>query len=87
MAKTMTIQEKRERMEKELERLSAFEDIIIELERRLNWDFCNIKIDDEGNSVMNDDGEYEFIEPSEDDWNYKRFKAFKDAVEEIKELV
>ena len=87
MAKAMTIQEKRERMEKELDRLTAFERIIEKLEGMLNYDYCDIKRDADGNLVENDDGEWVFVEPNEDAWNYKQFKAFKDAVEEIKELV
>lgn len=87
MAKAMTISERRERIEKELDRLTAFEGIIKELERKLNWDYCNIKTDENGNCIEDENGEYVFVEPDEDAWNYKQFRAFKDAVEEIKELV
>lgn len=79
MAKAMTIQEKRERMEKELDRLTAFERIIEKLEDMLKWEYCDVKKDE--------NGEWVFVEPDEDAWNYKQFRAFKDAVEEIKELV
>ena len=39
MAKVMTIQEKREEMEKALKRLEAFESVINKLERDMKWEF------------------------------------------------
>ena len=44
MAKVKTIQEKRAEMERELERLTAFETIINKLERDMKWDFCSIRV-------------------------------------------
>ena len=88
MAKGKTIQEKREEMEKALKRLEAFESIIAKLERDMKWDFCSIRVDDEGNNVRDEENDdWVFDPPKPDDWGYERYIAYKSAVDEIKGLV
>lgn len=88
MAKVKTIQEKREEMERQLERLTAFETIINKLERDMKWDFCSIRTDDEGNNVKDPEtDDWVFDPPKPDDWGYERYIAYKSALDEIKALV
>lgn len=87
MAKVKTIQELRKEMERKLERLGAFETIIIKLEDHMKWEFATIKHDENGNAVTDEDGDYVWIYPTEDDWNYERYIAFKSAVDEVRALV
>ena len=88
MAKVKTIQEKRAEMEAALERLTAFEIIINKLEGVLNWEYCTIAHDDEGNAIEDPEtGEWVYKAPDEDAWNYSKYKAFKEALDEIKALV
>lgn len=87
MAKAKTIQEKRKEMELALERLGAFETIIVKLEDHIKWEFGIIKHDENGNAVTDEDGDYVYTYPTKDDWNYERYIAFKSAVEEVKALV
>ena len=87
MAKVKTIQEKREEMERQLKRLSAFETAINKLEHDLHWDYCEVKTDDEGNLVRDENDEYIFIEPAPESWRYEDYKSFKAVIDEIKALV
>lgn len=87
MAKVKTIQEKKEQMVFELARLNAFEKILNTLENTLHWDYCNIKCDDEGDSIKDDEGNYIFEEPCKDSYYYSEYMAFKSAVDEIKGLI
>lgn len=87
MAKTMTIKEKREAMERQLDRLNAFETILEELERNMKYEFMVIQTSEDGELMKDEDGEYIYIEPTEESYYFKRFTAYKSAVEEIKALV
>ena len=88
MAKAKTIQEKRAEMERELERLTAFETIINKLECDMKWDFCSIRVDEDGNNVRDEANvDWVFDPPKPDDWGYERYIAYKSALDEIKALV
>lgn len=87
MAKAKTIQEKRKEMERQLERLGAFETIINKLEDQIKWEFGIIKHDENGNAVLDESGDYVYTYPTSDDWNFERYKAFVSAVDEVKALV
>lgn len=87
MAKVKTIQEKREEMERALERLGAFETVIAKLDDHVKWEFGIIKHDENGNAILDENGDYTYTYPTKDDWNYKRYKAFVSVVDEIKALV
>lgn len=87
MARVKTIQEKREEMERQLKRLSAFEIAINKLEHDLHWDYCEVKTDDEGNLVRDENDEYIFIEPAPESWRYEGYESFKAVIDEIKALV
>lgn len=87
MAKVKTIQELRKEMERKLERLGAFETILIKLDDHMKWEFGIIKHDENGNAVTDEGGDYVFEYPTEDAWNYERYIAFKSAVDEVKALV
>ncbi len=88
MAKAMTIQQKREQVERELERLTAFESIIDKLEQDMRWTFCTIRTDENGDNVKDPEtNDLIFDPPKPDDWGYERYIAYKAAVDEIKALV
>ena len=87
MAKTMTIREKKERVEQELKRLNAFEMVIEKLEGTMNWTYCDIKCDDDGNAIITDEGKHVFIAPSKDDWRREGYEAYASVLEEIKAIV
>lgn len=87
MAKAKTIQEKRAEMERQLERLGAFETILVKLDDHVKWEFGIIKQDENGNAVVDESGDYVYTYPTKDDWNYERYIAFKSAVDEVKALV
>lgn len=87
MAKVKTIQEKRKEMELALERLGAFETILVKLDEHIKWEFGIIKHDENGNAVVDESGDYVYTYPAKDDWNFERYKAFVSAVDEIKALV
>lgn len=87
MAKTMTIAEKREHMERELKRLTAFETIIDKLERSMMFEYGVPRDDGNGNFVKDEYGDLIYDEPTEDNYYYDKFLALKSAVEEIKALV
>lgn len=87
MAKVKTIQEKRIEMERQLERLGAFETILGKLEDHIKWEFGIIKRDENGDSLVDESGDYIYVYPTKDDWNYERYKVFVSAVDEVKALV
>lgn len=83
-----TIAEKRAEMERELERLGAFATILAKLEDHISYEFGIIQHDEDGNIIEDaETGEWVYDFPKEGDWNYERYVAFKDAVDEIKALV
>lgn len=82
-----TIAERRAEMERELERLGAFEIILNKLESHIGYEFGIIQHDEDGNIIEDENGNWVYTYPKEDDWNYAKYIAFKDAVDEIKALV
>ena len=86
-ATVKTIAERRAEMEKAFERLGAFEKILNKCDDIIDYEFGIIQHDADGNIIEGENGNWVYGYPEEGDWNYTKYIAFKDAVEEIKALV
>ena len=84
--KYQNIEERIEALRKEEARLQAFQQIINDAINNLRWCYMEIMRDEDGNEVLDDNGDRIWIEPDEDSCYYEDFIARRDAITEIEQL-
>ena len=70
---------KAERMREELQRMEYLEQIYSCIQSQMQWDVMTASDKDE-------DGNYIYTAPSEDDWSYEKYKVWQEVMGAIEKL-
>ena len=76
-----------EAKQREIAELGVFETVLERLQQDIVFT-CEIKTDEEGHWMTDEDGNYIIErEPQKDDWNYDRYTALKSVYDKIEKLI
>ena len=87
MKKTKTISEMKQELAKQKNRLEAFEIVMDKLEETIKWNCMNIKRDENGDAVYDEDGECVFEAPEEGAYKYEEYIALLGVRDEIMAII
>ena len=82
----MTITARINELREKANRLENIEDVFRTLEMNMIWNM-NIKKDEDGNELKDENNEYIYIEPDRDAWQYDRYFAYKWALDVLTKAV
>lgn len=83
MKKTKSISEMKQELAKQKTRLEAFEIVMDKLDETIKWNCMNIKHDENGDTVYDEDGECVFEAPQEGEYKYEEYIALTGVRDEI----
>ena len=84
---TMTIAERKADLDRQRERLDAFDSIMGKIEDLIKWECMEVKHDDNGEAMHDENGDYIYEAPQEGEWRYDRYRALTSARDEIMNII
>lgn len=87
MKKNMSISEMKQELARQKTRLEAFETIMYKLDETIKWNCMNIKRDEDGEAIHDEDGEYIFEAPQEGEYKYEEYIAMMGVRDEIMAII
>lgn len=87
MKKTKSISEMKQELARQKTRLEAFETVMDKLDDTIKWNCMNIKRDEDGETICDEDGEYVFEAPQEGEYKYEEYIALTSVRDEIMAII
>lgn len=82
-----TIEQKKQEMQMKLKKLEVIEEVITKVNCMMEWDEMRVKEDENGQPVTDENGCLMYEPPAEDAWNYDKYVAYVEVLEELEGLV
>ena len=84
---TKSISEMKQELAKQKDRLEAFEIVMDKLDEAIKWNCMNIKHDENGDTIYDEDGECVFEAPQEGEYKYEEYIALTNVRDEIMAII
>lgn len=84
---TKSISEMKQELAKQKDRLEAFEIVMDKLDEAIKWNCMNIKRDENGDTIYDEDGECVFEAPQEGEYKYDEYIALTGVRDEIMAII
>lgn len=87
MKKNISISEMKQELARQKTRLEAFETVMDKLDEAIKWNCMNIKRDEDGEAIRDENGEYVFEAPQEGEHKYEEYIALTGVRDEIMAII
>lgn len=87
MKKNISIAEMKQELARQKTRLEAFETVMDKLDEAIKWNCMNIKRDEDGEAIHDENGEYVFEAPQEGEYKYEEYIALTGVRDEIMAII
>lgn len=84
---TKSISEMKQEIARQKTRLEAFETVMDKLDEAIKWNCMNIKRDEDGEAIHDENGEYVFEAPQEGEYKYEEYIALMGVRDEIMAII
>lgn len=87
MKKAKSISEMKQELARQKTRLEAFEIVMDKIDEAIKWNYMNIKRDENGDTIYDEDGECVFEAPQEGEYKYEEYIALISVRNEIMAII
>ena len=84
---TKSISEMKQELAKQKDRLEAFEIVMDKLDEAIKWNCMNIKRDENGDTIYDENGECVFEAPQEGEYKYEKYITLMNVRDEIMAII